>query len=360
MWHFIEKEPVNTKRQNNVDLLKTYCIVCMVFCHTIIRLAMHRSGHENELGYYIGDSLLGCVIAGAYMFVFAMGIGFVFSRKNTPMKLFKRGIILYIAGYIHNFFRYGIYACLDIVMKKSYDPDLWHAFLWLDIFQFAGLAMILTALLLKLKFSEVGIFAVGCAMSIAEGFIPDIQTGNRVIDLILGNFVTASQVPSHFTLFNWYIFAGAGMVFGQIIRRVQNEKRFYKGLLIISFLISAVFAGASFKFGFMFLNVYHRFYSVSFPEALGYLAISLFVLSLFYFITEHLGKKALELILSLSKNLPQIFIIHWCIICFVEYITWYLLQITLSYPVIYTIALVILIVTYRASLQVNKLLKKYS
>ena len=84
-----DHEVVNTNRQYNLDLLKALSIVAMVLCHTVMRLAAHRTGYEKEWGYLFGDAVLGCYVGVAHAFMFAMGVGFVFSKKATPGTLSK-------------------------------------------------------------------------------------------------------------------------------------------------------------------------------------------------------------------------------------------------------------------------------
>ena len=349
MANILNKEEVNTGRQYHLDLLKALSIVSMVLCHTVMRFAAHRQGYETEAGYLLGDAVLGCYVGVAHAFMFAMGVGFIFSRKTTPANLLKRGIYIYILGYIFNLFRFGIYALLDYVIKVDYSPDLFHAIFFQDIFQFAGLAMMLTALLKRLKVNEAGILCVGILLSCIGSILPDIQTGNEILDLITGSFVTATKVPSHFTFLHWYIFVAAGMFFGRIIRRVQNEDAFYKRLIFGSGIIMTAFVVSTVKFGMFFLNRLHRYYAVSLLEAVGYLSIDLFLLSLFYFIVKWFGTGKLKICMSMSENLTKIYVVHWCILGFVEYIICYLGGYVLSYPAIYFAGICNIVISYYIS-----------
>ena len=173
-----------------------------------------------------------------------------------------------------------------------------------DIFQFAGLAMIFTAFLLKIRLDERGILMAGILLSCVERIIPDIHSGNEAFNLIMGTFVTASKMPSHFSFFNWYIFVAAGMFFAQIIKRVRNESKFYLRVMLGSGLCLAAFSFGTSKFGLYFLNKYHRYYSVSPLEAVAYLSITLFMLSLLYFLVQRVKTNKISIFLSMSRNLP--------------------------------------------------------
>ena len=302
-----------------------------------MRLAAHRPDYITETGYLFGDAVLGCYVGVAHAFMLAMGIGIVFSKKTTPLHLLKRGICIYILGYLFNLFRFGIYAALDYAVKVDYSPDLFHAVFFQDIFQFAGLAMMLTALLMKLKWNEVGILIVGIVLSCIGSFVPDVQTGNEFLDLVIGNFVTATSVPSHFTFLNWYIFVAVGIFFGNVIRQLEDEKRFYKRLLFVSCIIMTAFILSTVKYGMFFLNSLHRYYAVSILEAVGYLSIDLFLLSLFYFVVKHFGMDKLGVCATMSRSLTQMYLLHWCMLCLLEYVVCYLLKFVLPYPIIYLI-----------------------
>lgn len=348
-YNTLNREEIHTDRQPHLDLLKALSIVCMILCHTVMRLAAHRPGYSTETGYLFGDAVLGCYVGVAHAFMLAMGIGFIFSKKTTPLYLLKRGISIYILGYLFNIFRFGVYAILDYAVKVDYSPDLFHAVFFQDIFQFAGLAMMMTALLMKLKLNEVGILIVGIVLSCIGSVVPDVQTGNAFLDIVIGNFVTSTNVPSHFTFLNWYIFVAVGMFLGKVLKRLQDEKRFYKRLLWISCIIMSAFVLTTVKYGMFFLNRLHRYYAVSILEAVGYLSIDFFLLSLFYFAMQRFETGKPEICMTMSRNLTQMYLLHWCMLCFLEYIVCYLLKYVLSYPVIYLIGICLIAGSYYVS-----------
>ena len=143
MPNILKKEEINTGRQYHIDMLKAVSIVSMILCHTVMLMATYRTGYKTEAGYLLGDAVFGCYVGVAHAFMFSMGIGFVFSRRSTAADLLKRGIILYLCGYLLNFFRFGIY---DLFRGSGLtSAEFINSMYFQDIFQFAGLAMILTA-----------------------------------------------------------------------------------------------------------------------------------------------------------------------------------------------------------------------
>ena len=77
----LETRNVNN-RQYNLDLIKAVAITCMMFCHPAIRLGEYRSGYVHEFPYFFGDEIIGDYLVAAHGFMFAMGVGMVYSRKG--------------------------------------------------------------------------------------------------------------------------------------------------------------------------------------------------------------------------------------------------------------------------------------
>ena len=96
---------MNENRQYNLDLLKALAIICMIFSHPVLVFALYRNGWDSGFLYILGDIILGDYIAVAHAFMLSMGVGMVFSRKNDPASLVKRGIKIFLGGYVLNFFR---------------------------------------------------------------------------------------------------------------------------------------------------------------------------------------------------------------------------------------------------------------
>ena len=86
----------NTERQYNLDLLKALAIVCMVICHAVITFGKYRTGYETEFWYLFGDEILGAYIVVAHGFMFAMGVGMIYSRNNSPSDLIHRGLGIFL------------------------------------------------------------------------------------------------------------------------------------------------------------------------------------------------------------------------------------------------------------------------
>jgi len=346
MLSLLKKEEVNTSRQYNLDLLKALAIVAMILCHSVLMLGVHHEGYENEFLYWFGDVLLGDYVAVAHAFMFAMGVGFIFTKANAAADYMKRGIKIFLLGYALNFFRYGVYALIDGVISGEFDSHTLEALFGPDILQFAGIAMMLTGILKKLRLNEIYILFVSVVMSIAGSFIVLIDTGNYIGNLLLGQIITTTHDTSCFALLNWYIFVAFGMVFGVIIRRVENTDVFYKRLLVISGIISIVYIVLTIKFGVLFLTKKNFYYAVSTAEAIGLLCTDLFLLSVFYFFIKRFGTAKFSAGIEMSKNLTVIYFIQWCVIGFVDSIFGYVLEYSFPYYVIYPFGVALIVASF--------------
>ncbi len=332
-------------RQNNLELLKALSIIAMIFCHPVIRLGIHRVGYESDFLFFLGDVILGDYLGVAHAFMFAMGAGIVYSKKNAPKDLMHRGVRIYLLGYALNFCRYGIYALADGLISGVFEPETLEALFGPDILQFAGLALFFTGVLKQTGLREGHMLAVGVALSAIGTAVPFIDTGRYALNWLLGHFVYTTWDAACFVFCNWYLFAAAGLLFGALLRAAENLDRFYKRLIIASGCVMAAYLAATVKFGVLFLCRDRVYYAVSTLEAAGLLSIDLFLLSAFYFLLKLVPASKLRVFLEMSRNLTPIYLIHWCILGFIDSIFCYLLEITFSWPVIYGIGAALIVLS---------------
>ena len=343
----------NTGRQYNLDLLKVIAIVAMVICHSVTVLSSARPGYENELGYWMAENFFGAYLAVAHAFMFCMGVGFVYSKSKDPKTLFKRGLRIYILAYILNFARGTGYMLIASLFDAEYLEMVSYTFFMQDILHFAGLAMMITALFRKLKLDCHVILCISVVMSAVSQFVTWTDESNILVNALIGTFVpTSMDVTSAFTLCGWYVFVAVGICFGEILQRTENLKRFYKRLLCFSSVILVVYIAATVKNGCFFLSAEKNYYCASLAEAAGLLSIDFVLLSLMYFAVDKLSPKAregmaLQVCLKMSKNLNQIYIVHWCVIGLLNAVIIYLLALPVPYWVSYLLVVPILILSYR-------------
>ncbi len=345
MFEILREEEINTKRQYNLDVLKTIAVISMIMAHAVTALGRHRPGFENETLYLFGKYILSDYIAVAHAFMFAMGVGIVFSNNNDPKSLIERGVKTYIIGYVLNFFRYGIYNIFGSLFAGRLMDSFWNSLLEQDILQFAGLAMIATGCLKALKLDIKAVLFFSIILSAIGSCFSFLDTGNFLLNLFIGHFIATTDI-SCFVFFNWYIFVAFGMFFGLVIRRIHNLKAFYKKLLVISGTMSAAYILLTIKYGMFFWSKSNRYYSISTLDVIGLLSLDLLVLSVTYFFVDKIWKKLLKCCIVMSKTVNDIYIIHWIILGFIDSIFCFGLGIVMPYSLIYLIGIFMVVISY--------------
>ena len=353
----------NTDRQYNLDLLKALAIVCMVVCHAVITFGQYRPGYATEFWYFFGDCILGAYIVVAHGFMFAMGVGMVYSRKNNPGDLIHRGVNILLLGYVFNFFRHGIYYMTESIIKGNFSERTMLALFRGDILHFAGLALIVTGIIKKLKLKDTEILFIALIFSMIGTVTSGVDTQNQVLNMVVGLFLytAPTQGTSTFAFCNWYLFVAVGLIFGKLLKETMDKDALYKRSLIISGVITAIYIVSTRICGWFFLCKNHAYYDASPLEALGLLAIDFFILSIFHFLLKKVNASKFRRSIEMSKNINSIFCIHWYIIGAIEFFFCHLLnlEILTNYVVIYTLGIILVVVSFLLARFYKSLKAKY-
>ncbi len=342
-------ETTNTEiyipRQYDLELLKAVAIIAMVFCHAVIRLGFRHEGYEEEFLYFFGEVILGEFLCVAHAFMFAMGVGLAYSHKSDPAHLIRRGRSLYLLAYVLNFFRYGMYALARDLFTGVYDPETLPMLFGQDILQFAGLALIFTGVLKLLKLREGHILAVGVALSAIGSAIQPVDMGSYLLNWLVGQFIFTTWETSCFVFFSWYIYVAAGLLFGSVLHRTEDQDPLYRRLLLVSGCVMIAYLAGSFVFGRWFLTPDRNYYAASILEAAGLLSIDLTLLSAFYFLLKRVPASRFRVLLEMSQDLTLIYVIHWCILGFIDSIFCYSLGVVFPWAAIYLIGAALLVLS---------------
>ena len=353
----IEEAP-RAERRYELDLLKVVAIVGMIICHAVYMLGAHHENYEQDLAYFVADIIFGSYFAVAHAFMFAMGVGVVFSDKNKPMDLVKRGIFIYIAAFVLNFFRYGIYALIDGLIEGQFLEETLYAFIVQDIFHFAGLALIFTGALKAIKLKEWHVALIGALLSVLGGLFAFTYNGHPAWNYIIGHFVVTTEDGSTFAFLNWYVFVSFGLLFGRILRDTKDKDKLYRIVLFVSAPIMVAYIALSCVFGAFFLTKNGWYYAIGFPEAIGLLSIDMTLLSAFYFLFRRVPERKIAVFVEMSRNLTPIYVAQWCVIGFVDSIFCYLLGFVFPYWAEYLFGVALIFISYWIAKGWRKLQKR--
>jgi len=269
-----------------------------------------------------------------------MGIGIVYSRKNTPATLLKRGVIIFCIGYILNLFRgvmpngfqyfvLGTNASIELAVDNL---------IYVDIFQFSGLAMIFFSFVKKVKMNSVVLVLFMILFAGLNYYLSDVFV-TSIITKALTGLIWGSNEFSFFPFLTWIFYPIVGYLFGGMLLRVQSKNKFYGVVLSINTaLVALILAGIYYMDYSNLLISESAYYHHQIIENILATCFVFAWISIIYYLRkvfEVLGGKAL---IRWSNNVSEIYFIHWIFIgWFVQFFGYN----TLSEPYFYVLVVLI-------------------
>lgn len=307
------KEKINMGRQPELDIARGLAVLFMIVIHVQTYFSSPKlvDTYFADFNDYMGD------IPAAPMFMFLLGVGINYSRKNTPKLMAFRGIGLLLTAYLLNFIR----GFLPSLIKGYSFDDMGYIYegiselLFIDILQFSGLALLMFAAFQKFKFNKIAIIITAIIFGALNLILLNIQVENIGLQGLTGLF-WGSFENSFFPFLSWMFYPIGGYIFGSYLIRCKDKKKLYIRLGAISLLI---FIGGIFIFNVL-LNIptgmnseigyYHHF----FTDNITFTAGVLVELSLISFIVKLIPAQIQRVGFRWSKNVTSIYCIHWVII----------------------------------------------
>lgn len=313
------RDAVNTGRQIEIDIAKAICIIGMVLVHAFEELPnIAGSGGAGEFFLL----RIGNTIFGATLFMFCMGVGISYTKKNTPGLIILRGLTILIIGIVLNFLRYG----LGMIITNAVNPNFYSSesiiieILGNDILIFAGLAMMLFGLLKKIKLPGWAILVISIVMSVLgtifKGYDLHNVWGNCLVGWFIGTSFPGAEfnTTSYFPLLNWFILVAAGYCFAWILKRVEKKSRFYMVFSSFSAICIGLYIGLCIgpKVGF-FQEDFRCTFHIATYDALISLCGAVFAFGLYYGLSKILPKIVLKGATTMSKYINTIYCLQWVI-----------------------------------------------
>ena len=324
-------EEINTTRQWELDLARAAIIFCLAFIHVTIECTSDE-GLCSGIPYFFDTVIGGPFSAPMYMFV--MGVGMCYTRKNTPMHYLVRGFKIFVLGYILNICRFLIPYSIGYSITGDYakyiEPLLYKV-LGNDIFTFAGLSMMIIALFVKLKLSNVAMIIVAFVMCALGTVFNGVDAGSPLANIFLGYVIgtedTAGLVLSDFPILNWMMFPVCGYVFGYMLRRVKDKKLFYLTFSLPALIIAVIYFtfGIYFKKG-MFGEGQNCYYHMTLIDVLASLCLTVGRIGVYYFVFTIFPAKFFYYAWGISENITPIYFIHWVLVSVVVNLFIYIIR----------------------------------
>ena len=367
-----DEAPINTGRQVEMDLARAIPVFCLPFVHTVIECTPVERIYDPIPFFFnivIGQPL------GAPMFLFAMGACISYSRRNSPQNQMLRGATLFVAGFLLNVLRFFIPYMTGYLLTGEADKYLTplpYRVFGNDVLQFAGLFFLLIGFLCYLKVPDKGIVLIAAIMSVCGSLIRHFDTGNVVLNIALGHFMGTEDtaglyVMSDFPLLNWFIVPVCGYVFGKALLHLKDKDTFYKIVTPVPFVLYIAFCVIEYvlEFGQMgtgdtLLYCENCYYHALWYDTLGFAIFAVSMLGVYHFIMKVLSGLPRKFIISLSRNITHVYVVHWFLVVMLTNVVLYVIRGTQDLPIGPTLllSLVIFLITYPSALFWEKQSKK--
>ena len=307
------------KRQTELDYAKTLAIFFMVIIHVFEELSSF--GIEERLPTGFGEKFIqfGAGPYAAPLFIFAMGVGAVFSRNQDPMKTFKRGVKLLLVGICLNLAR-DVVPRLLVWLISGEAPeweDMRYQIFNIDVLHFSGLAFMLTALFRKLKVPVMVIVPIAVVMQAVGNELSVVFQPGGFWELVCSYFFYTGDL-SCFPLLTWYLSMAIGMAAGLLIQRFSEDldgfyRRIFWGSLsmLMGFLCACYINGIDYRiFYALFDNCLYRQTFFNFLYNTSVIAL---LLAAIHMLTKKVTK-GYSFFGFCGTNLTTIYVAQWMII----------------------------------------------
>jgi|GEM_PF-3480824 len=314
-----------------LDLLKTFTIIfCMIPVHCWLA---HTTLFETTFTEAI-DTVLGGILAAPF-FMFCMGIGFVFTRRNSPKEIAYRGIKLLTYGALLSWLCSYLPSALAWEdMEDMYEgyrdmgPEFDYvkytiiqsipSILTIDILEFAGLAFLLSALLERLHFNDRTIALTSIVLCFIGSLFRtyNIHFENPVANQALCYFVFAGP-NSCFPLFTWFIFVAFGRLFGRWYITIEDKSRIFRWIIPIGAILATAYCLAVVMPKDPIFHLYESeeaFYGMTLIDALAIIILSPFYIGVWWLISKVIPESWTPVLSYPSRHINQFYCISWLVI----------------------------------------------
>lgn len=221
-----------------LDFTRGLAVLFMVMIHVVMTYGT-PGVTDSAYGYFI-DFLGGPPAAPVFMVT--MGLFYMLSSKGDDLKTgLMRGFKIYLFSLVFSFLRTDLLTILDYGVEgiNPFNPESM-IFLWeVDILQFAGIAMMLMALIRHLLKKPIWWLTIAVFIMIISPFTWGITTGVSLIDWVL-HYVWGNSDLTYFPQFSWLYYPLVGMVIGVYIRGARAPEDIAPSLLKPGLILLAI------------------------------------------------------------------------------------------------------------------------
>ncbi|MEG2022093.1 MAG: heparan-alpha-glucosaminide N-acetyltransferase domain-containing protein [Oscillospiraceae bacterium] len=319
MVNMIAKEDVNTGRQFEFDVAKFFALFFMVIVHVSSNLSVW-SGAIVLQSFFHFFIVFGGSALSAPVFMFAMGVGMVYTKHNSPKDFAYRGVKLLLSGYALNFFRETLLIIIanGLKLQVNLPRDLISSIGFVDILQLAGMSFLLMALIKKASLNiRMTLCVAFLLQALGTLFIGFFQSAPIPLQYIVGLLFYTNDYTS-FSATAWFVYPALGVCFAYLLRRVNDKHRFYRSVLWISATLLLSVTICSYAMGIEITSyfVLPAYYQQGFLSSLLNLSVVGIALSLYYYLSCLIKGRLKNVIKYISANINVIYIAQWLLIAY--------------------------------------------
>ena len=231
----LKEQEVNVGRQRELDLVKGFLMIMIVFIHSFQTIAGAEAAESSV--HKIMFALF--MPTGACLYLFTMGFGSAFTRHSQPKDMVKNGVkLLFYQGLSNLCYAAIMTICFNIRnsitgeaagSRELYNANLYSMLTFVNIFFIAGMCYLVLAIYRKLNVKLSGYIISAIIVGIISPFTGLLVSDNSALNWIL-DMTFGGKGETSFCFFPYLSYVFLGYVFGKVIRRVpENEKgNFYK------------------------------------------------------------------------------------------------------------------------------------
>lgn len=306
------------------DLMKAIAVLGLPIVH-LLEEGIYDNYVSQDV-HKLEALIVALCIVGPSIFMMCMGFS-MGGARNTPKSLMKQGLRFLLLGAILNLVRWILPALLVLIVRGEPMTEDIYAFFVSDIYYFVGVFCLFLALMRKLKLSTQNVLAVTIVMltvnTLLTPYMPKIVT-NEYLIRIIGNFIYIDET-SCFPLLSWAIFPTTGILLGEVLKKVTDEKResimkymlCFAPIVFLSYLVSLSLYGHDImKVMVSPLNSY----ITDLPNVVLMISLALFLFAVLYYICKAIDKsRFMNFMMKISTYIVPFYMLQWVLVAWTYY-----------------------------------------
>ena len=313
-------------KQNNrllsIDLARGLAVFFMIAVHTLEVFANQEV--KNSVFGQIIEFLGGPPAAPVFMTL--MGFSFIYSTKSELKPKLFRGFKIFLTGYLLNILRgvipFSISSYLNMDIAKAFPIgklNEWTLLTIVDILQFAGIALIIMAVIQAFKINKYLILLSAFLISVISPFLWGIKIDIPIIDHVLELFwgdqpIEFSFIANKiaFPVFPWLTFPLLGMFLGETVKNSTDSLRTFNYFGIAGIVVILIGGAISYNNLTHHFNDYYHSRQGAMVFMCGFVLFWLYATKL---IIDTVPKNSFfDLLFTWSKGVTNIYFVQWIII----------------------------------------------